>query len=85
MISGATTFVLLSHYDTTTTATTTGLAVGAAATVSTSVMAVAMCDMEQDMKERKNSVDEVPDTRSGFASSHFGSYQPRAIYLCSPD
>ena len=85
MISGATTSVLLSHYDTITTTTTTGLAVGAAAMVATSVLAVTSHDMEQDMIEMQKSVDEVPDTRSGFASFHFGSYQPRAIYLCSPD
>ena len=86
MISGATTSVLLSHYDTTTTTTTTGLAVGTAAMVATTVLAVVTShDTEQDMIDMQKSVYEAPDARAGFASCHFGSCKPRAIHLCSPD
>ena len=85
VISGATTSVLLSHYDTTTATTTTGLAVGAAAMVATSVLAVTSHDMEQDMIEMQKSVDEVPDTRSDSRHVILAHVKPRAIHLCSHD
>ena len=86
MISGATTSVLLSHYNTTTTTTTTGSAVGTAAMVATAVLAVVTSHgIEQDKIEMQKSEHEVPGARSDSRHVILAHVKPRAIYLCSPD
>ena len=85
MISGATTSVLLSHYNTTTT-TTTGSAVGATAMAATAVLTVVTSDgIEQDKIDTQKSEHEVPGTRSDSHHVILAHVKPRAIHLCSHD
>ena len=86
MISGATTSVLLSHYNTTTTTTTTGSAVGATAMAATAVLTVVTSDgIEQDKIDTQKSDHGVTGTRSDSHHVISAHAKPRAIHLCSHD